>query len=353
MSQTDFPHPVQITIPNERLAAEYLNVTIDRCPDRNWQFTTNLHRTMRIAPGGDVVPTVAEPFQTLALLQRPDPIADFEIYGLHLPAEIDPADWLDLWLERHNLKTVSSKPIPTQRGVFGDCVCTWETPDGPFAGRFVAMRWGTRFFLITLRTPRHLYPAIADDFFLAAASFAPVQVNEQQLLAEPRHTVAIPSPIPSKTQMPASYALQTDLSDPRISAFSGDQQSIPDLPNDPPFGKLTFILAEPALADHPAKAAALYLNPLMKNPIKIEGDEFVQESAIPAPFSQSWLMVTPATLTPPDAQPISCELRCRVLYHDKAWFIAGVLGPARNIGPIAWMRNKRAFDLASQSLVID
>src|SRR5207248_9833638 len=90
MSQTDFPHPVQITIPNERLAAEYLNVTVDRCPDRNWQFTTNLHRTMRIAPGGEVAPTVAEPFQTLALLQRPEPIADFEIYGLHMPAEIDP-----------------------------------------------------------------------------------------------------------------------------------------------------------------------------------------------------------------------------------------------------------------------
>jgi hypothetical protein len=350
MSDTDLPHPVAINIPKETLQQDHLNVLVDRSPYQAWHFKLNLHRSTRIAPGGDVAPSVAEPFQTLALFQRPDPLADFEIFGLHIPVEINPADWLDLWVQQHNLKVVSSKPLPTPRGVLGDCVCTWETPEGPFAGRLVTLRWGHRLFLLTLRTPRPLYPAIADDFFMAVASFNPVQVDENALNGELHRLVKIPSPLAASATLPASYTVQTDLSDPRVSAFGAEQQAVAAMPNDPAFGKLNFLLAEASLADHPGKAAAMYIKPLLANPITLGGDEFVEEQAPPAPFAQSWLMVSPATLSPPDAEPIPCELRCRVLTQEKAWFVAGVLGPARHAGPMAWMRNKRALEIVTSSV---
>jgi hypothetical protein len=349
MPQIDLPHPFQVNIPKDQLDRDYLNVLIDRSPDPAWHFKLNLHRATRIAPDGKVAPTVAEPFQTLALFQRPEPLADLEIFGLHLPVEINTADWLDLWLAKHNMVAVSSKPLSTTRGLLGDCVCIWETPQGPFAGRFAALRWGGRIFLLTLRTPRNNYSAIADDFFVAAASFAPEQVDGRLLNGEVHQQVVIAAPVAATITLPASYKIEMDIADSRVSAYGGDQQAVADLPDDPAFGKINFLLAEASLADHPAKAAAIYLNPLMKNPITLGGDEFIEEAA-PAPFDQSWMMVTPATFNPPDAPPIACELRCRVMTHPKAWFVAGVLGPARHAAPIAWMRNKRALELITNSV---
>jgi len=351
MTQPLLPHPFQANIPKEKLEQDYLNVLIDRSPDPAWHFKLNLHRETRIAPEGKVTPTIAEPFQTLALFQRPDPLADLEIFGVHLPVEIDTADWLALWLERHKMVVNSSRPLNTPRGMLGDCVCTWDTPGGPFAGRFAALRWGGRVFFLALRTPLNFYPAIADDFFAAAASFAPEQVDADALNGEVHQKIEIPLPLPATVTLPASYTIAMDVSDARISAYGGDQQMRADLPDDAAFGKLNFLLAEAALADHPAKAAALYLTPLMKNPITMGGDEFAEEGAMGA-FGQSWLLVSPATFSPPGAEAIACEVRCRVMWHEKAWFVAGVLGPARHVGPIAWMRNKRALDVVTFGVVL-
>jgi hypothetical protein len=341
------PQPTQINLPKDVLERDYLYVHVDRIPDPCWQFKLNLHRDTRISTEGGRVPTVAEPFQTLALFQRPDPLADIEIFGLNLPAEIDPADWLDLWLEKHGLSVASAKRLATPRGVLGDFVCTWDTAEGPFAGRFVTLRWGRRFFLLSLRTPRQLYPRIADDFFLAVASFGPVDVDERNLNAETHQIAPIGSPVEVKVSLPASYALKMEMSDEQASGFNADQLPVADLPDDPAFGKLSFIVARRDLADHPAKAAGFYIDALLKNPVTLHESEFREEQGAPNGFQQSWLLVAPATLAPPGGEPTPVEVRCRVMVRDDAWFVAGTLGPARNAAPIAWMRNKRALDLVS------
>lgn len=350
MSTTDLPHPTQINIPKDVLERDYLYVHVDRIPDPYWQFKLNLHRDTRISSEGGVPPTVAAPFQTLALFQRPDPLADFEIFGLNLPAEIDPADWLDLWLERHGLTVASSKRLPTPRGVVGDCVCTWDTPEGPFAGRCVTLRWGRRFFLLALRTPRELYPRITDDFFLAVASFGPVDVDERSLHGESHQVAPIHAPVAAQVSLPATYALKMEVSDEQVTAFNADQMPIADLPDDPAFGKLSFILMRRDLADHPAKAAAAYIDALLKNPVTLHDSEFVEEQGAPDGFQQSWLLIARATFTPPGGEPMPTEVRCRVMVRDDAWFVAGALGPARQAAPIAWMRNKRALDLVSTTV---
>lgn len=350
MPPTDLPHPTTPGIPLERLRADYINVTVDRSPDPRWRFKLNLHRSTRIAPGGDVRP---DPFQSLALFQRPEPIADLEVFGLDLPVEVDPADWLDLWIERHGLTPVSSKPVPTDAGVFGDVVCRWSTPEGEFAGRFATLRFANRLFLLAMRGPRDSYVALADDFFTALSSFTPLEGDSSGAAPEPRTTVAFDGPVRATVTVPASYTMELSLAEPgQISAFTGDQQALASMPDDPSFGKLTFLLADLSLADHPGKAAGLYLGPLLQNPVTLHGDEFVELDAAPAPFLQAWQIVADATLTPPGADPVRCELRCMILAHERVWFVAGVLGPARHEAPIAWARNKRALDIVTSSVTI-
>jgi hypothetical protein len=348
MPPTDLPHPTTPAIPIERLRADYINVTVDRSPDPRWRFKLNLHRATRIAPGGDVTP---DPFQSLALLQRPDPLADLEVFGLDLPAEIDPSDWLDLWIERHGLTPVSTKPVPTDAGVFGDVVCRWSTPEGEFAGRFATLRFANRLFLLAMRAPRDAYVALADDFYAALSSFTPLELDAPGATAEPTVTLSFTNPAEATLDVPASYALEMSLAEPgQMSAFTGDQQPLPALPDDPAFGKLTFLLADLSLADHPGKAAGLYLGPLLQNPVTLHGDEFVELDSAPPPFLQAWQIVADATLAPPGAEPVPCELRCLILAHERAWFVAGVLGPARHAAPIAWARNKRALAVVTSSV---
>jgi hypothetical protein len=204
--------------------------------------------------------------------------------------------------------------------------------------------------MLALRTPRASYAAVAEDFFLAVSSLAPVEVDEARLNGESHQVATIAAPVAARVAVPTSYSLDMDASDPRVCAFSGDQQPIAELPDDPAFGKLTFMLAQASMVDHPAKAAALYLHPLMRNPITLGGDEFLEEKVPPPAFAQSWLLVAPATFNPPGEEPVACEMRCRVMTRAEAWFIAGVIGPARQAAPIAWMRNKRALDLVSTSI---
>jgi len=107
-------------------------------------------------------------------------------------SEIDPADWLDLWIRRHGLEPVSSKPMPTPAGTFGDVVCRWATPQGEFAGRFVAMRFGDRVFLLSMRTPRPYYAAMANGFFAAMSSFVPLELDVPGTTPEPHATPTLP-----------------------------------------------------------------------------------------------------------------------------------------------------------------
>lgn len=345
----NLPHPLSHSLSREQLEQGYLNIRIDRSPEAAWHFSLNLRRDTRIAPEGAAAPSKQQPFVTLALFQRPDPLYDLEIFGLDLPAEINPADWLDLWLEQHKMVVSSSKPLGTDRGVFGDCVCAWETPQGPFAGRFAALRWGRRVFLLTMRAPRDLYPRIAEEFFLALASFRPIDVDEANIQAEAHQEARFSAPVGGKVRLPVSYSLRSDLSEATVAAFGAEQETVPALSDDPAFGKLNFLFADKSLADHPAKAAALYMTPLLKNPITLHGDQFDEEAAAPAPFQQAWLLTAPATLNLPNASPVPCEIRCRVLAHPSGWLVAGVFGPARHAAPIAWMRNKRALELVTGS----
>src|SRR5215218_3788060 len=73
MPPTDLPHPTT-PMSRERLQAEFINVTVDRSPDPRWRFKVNLHRSTRIAAGGETAPKVDAPFQSLALFQRPEPV---------------------------------------------------------------------------------------------------------------------------------------------------------------------------------------------------------------------------------------------------------------------------------------
>jgi hypothetical protein len=347
------PHPLTITRSREDIARDFVTIAIDRCPDPRWHFKTAVHRASRLGPQGDVVPSPQHPFQTLALFNRQEPLCDIEVFGFLIPREFHPADWLDYYLQNQGLTVESKKPIPMspQSGTCGDCVCTWDVPDqGPFAGRYVALKWDNRLFLLALRAPRDLYPQVAEDFFLAMANFQPADTTSPTPFAQPMIQVAGTAPIAWQTQLPNSWTVRPDATDDKVSSFQAQCSPLANTPDQNPFGHLSFAMADRALATNPKDAAQKFIEAAAEMGATFENIWFAEQPT-PGGFKSAHLMTTPGQLTlQPDNRQVEVDFACRILEHEKAWFTAGLTSPRRTTAPVAWMHNKRSLDLLTQLL---
>jgi hypothetical protein len=377
----ELPQPTSLTRPPADLKQDFAVILIDRAPDPAWHFKIMVRRTARLGPDGDTAPSPGDPLQTLALFQREEPIdlfesaseagsarrvlgggapdpsaqkttasADLEVWGVHLAREIDPADWLDVWLEEQGMTVVSRKPQKTAGGVAGDAVATWDTEANPFAGRFFAMKWGARLFIVGLRAPREHYARFAEEHFLAMASLSPVDTSGG-LLAEKVNEFGDPQPVPWKVLVPASWMVQPDSMAPTLSSFRCTAFPLADTDRELLFGKLSFGLAARSLFKTARAAANAFLDAVKENHTTIEQEEFVEEPA-PEPFDKAWALVSAAACSRPPLENFPCEVRCRVFRHDQVWFVAGVFGPSRDAGAIAWMQNKRTLDVLTSTLEV-
>ena len=358
------PHPLTTARSREDIARDFVTVAIDRCPEPRWHFRTAVHRTTRLGPQGDVAPTPDHPMQTLALFNREDPSSDIEVYGFLMPREFHPADWLDLYLKNQNLTPASRHPIPMSvaSGQAGDCVVTWSVSEyslasapsaqstQEFAGRFVALKWDNRLFLLALRTPRDLYEKVAEDFFLAMADFQPADTTSPIPLAQPTVQIGGTAPFAWQTHLPDSWTVRSDIADPHMSSFHASCKPLANTPDQNPFGHLSFAMADRSLASTPQEAAQKFIEAAAEAGASFEDDWFQAETAPPG-FKSSHLYASPGRLTLQDTgQTIDAEFRCRILEHENAWFTAGLTGPRKETSPVAWMHNKRSLDLLTALL---
>jgi hypothetical protein len=352
----DLPQPAKLTRPTEDLAKDFLLVDVDRCEEPGWRFKIMVRKDSRLGPQGQTPPTPKEPTQTLALFHRDDPLSDIEVCGHYLQREVDPADWLDLWTENVGLRVVSRRAVSGIGGADGDVVATWDTPEGPFAGRFTAMKWGRRLYQIALRTPLDAYARVADDFFVALAGFEPLQPDLDGLFAEEVNAFGGDHPVPWRVPVTASWLVSPDAIDERLVSYQATQMDQPPenrVEGQASFGKLAFGLARRSLFPTALACADTFLAELKANQATIEREDFDPEPAAREPFDTSWLLVSKATLDKPPFRSFPCEVRCRVMEHERLWFVSGVFGPSRESGALAWMQNKRTLDVLAQHIEVN
>jgi hypothetical protein len=354
-ARPQLPHPVTTARSREDIARDFVTIAVDRCPDPRWHFRTAVHRTSRMGPQGNVAPTPQHPMQTLVLLNREDPSCDIEVGGFLMPREFHPADWLDMYLKNQNLTVVSRKPIPMSAasGQAGDCVCTWKvseesdrgTEEREYAGRYVALKWDNRLFLLGLRTPAEHYPALAEDFFLVMANFQPSDTGNRIPLAQETVQVSGGAPVAWQTLLPDSWTVSSDVVDEKMSSFQAQCRALENTPDRNPFGHLSFAMADRSLASDAKDAAQKFIDAASEGGATFEQDWFQKEPA-PAGFRSCHLFASPGRLkVQPQGQVIPVEFRCRILEHEAGWFTAGLTGPRREDSPVAWMHNKRSLDL--------
>ncbi|MBW2524109.1 MAG: hypothetical protein JRI23_08035 [Deltaproteobacteria bacterium] len=363
----DLAHPTELPQPpdpvggsaGEDLTADLLMrdglITVEQTAfeDEIWHFAVALADGCEVIPQPLVEPSAQERTQSLTLFRQAEPEADVEVLGHLLEHEIDPHDWLTRAVLNDEREIQSSKPQQLLCGKVGDVVATWTHEGEPFAGRFVATKWGPRLFVVCCRTRLGDYPKLAGQFLRTVASF---QALDSSLghFAERVHFVEAAAPSPWKVAIPESWYVQLHSAGDEGAWFDAMHQAISPTgeQSGDVDGRLSFAVMARSVAQRPRDAGNVLLRALADNEIDIEQADFANDDVLlpicRTTFSDAWSLVTKVRRD--DAEG---ELRCRVLLHDHAWVVAGVMGPPVDVDDDAWMRNKRLLDLASSTLEIE
>lgn len=360
--------PTKISYTPEELVERFIRVAVDQAPDPRWHYRIAVHAASKMRPSaGRVAPTPQAPLQSLGLFYREDLGMDLEVIGVLLGREIDPAHWLEMFLEFNRLSVSAMKHLPLPGGIVGDAIGEWTVGGKPYAGRFVALKFGPRLFVVCCRSSREIYEEVAQDFFVGLTQFGPVD-QSPGLSAEPVRKASAPSPVPWELVVPGSWEVSPEEHEDGQAGFQASLS--PPLPADPPvascwspfpggeagpapeppppeayLGKLAVTLVPAALVPTPESAEELAMETFRGAGLEWEDAGFEDEPP-QGTAERSRLLVAPARLR----GQAGVELRCRVAFTHGLWFVAGVVGPARGVNPFAWMQNKRVLDVVSGSL---
>ena len=98
----------------------------------------------------------------------------------------------------------------------------------------------------------------------------------------------------------------------------------------------------------PKAAEGLAASPTeIKEAEEADPADFAEESP-PDRFEKAWLLATGVRRD----RSLPGVLRCRVLRHERAWVVLGLLGPREEDDPTAFAENLRALELATTTLRI-
>jgi hypothetical protein len=362
------PQPTTIPFTPEQLREKFIRVSVDTAPDPKWHYRIAVPVATKMRPNiGRTAPTADAPIQSLGLFYREDIDMDLEVVGVLLGREIDPIHWLELHLDFNGLAVTSLKALPLTGGIVGDAVVEWTIDGKPFAGRFVALKFGPRLYVVCCRASLETYTAHADEFFVSLTQFGAID-ESPGLCAESVTRVGAPKPVPWFLFVPASWQLASEEYESGAAGFQavmagpapGDPvttsafspfpgtQGVPEveLPTaDSYLGKMAVSLIPQSLVPTPEAAEGGCLDTFRGAGLELDREEF-EDEPVQGPLETSRLLVTPARL----AGQEGVELRCRVGLVKGLWIVAGIVGPQRRVNPFAWMQNKRTLDVVTGSL---
>jgi hypothetical protein len=199
---------------------------------------------------------------------------------------------------------------------------------------------------VCLRCEERDYPRYAEDFFTSIATFEAID-DSLGLFSERVTHVAQSIPVPWKLVLPVSWLAEPEpMRDPEVGSLQARQH-----PHERDLTELAGHLSLAVVARGKHKKAselgAMFIDMARERGLDVEREEFADEPT-PKGFEKSWYLVTPVSHLGTEG-----ELRCRVMLHRSAWIVAGVMGATRGADGLAWMRNKRALDIATATLEIE
>jgi hypothetical protein len=329
--------------PPEVLATAFVTVARGG-PEPAWHHRVALPAGYSMEPETLAVPASDAPV-SLGRFRRDDPPTEIEVFGARLDREVDPADWLDASPLVADARVLSRLVEASPSGARGSIVASLG--DGRVA-RVFAAKWGARVLAVRCTTRADHYAALAEELTVTARSLEPADPSGGRF-AEPMRVESAETPIPWKASIPASWAVEPGGGDEDVAAFQATNLGRRGDPEEEeePVGKLAFAVFARGALKRPREVASFYLDALADGGLRVQKDAFEEEPA-PEPFDHAWILESPVARS----LCLPGEVRCRVMRHERVWVLAGLLSPRAEDDRAAWMQDKRALDVVTQTLRI-
>ncbi len=169
-----FDFPTSDRLGKEFVEKNFLRVSDPRGPDPAFHFATFVPKTWRPLDLPSGIPELDGGPVRLALY-RPEgedgQAIALDVAVVKLSREVDPAHWLDTYLESLGLMIVNGREAPAEGGNIPDRLTVNPDPANPQVARWLALKNGPNLFLIQGRATVDTYKNYADTFFLALSQF--------------------------------------------------------------------------------------------------------------------------------------------------------------------------------------
>jgi len=194
----------------ETLEKSYDRLKYDLPVDRKYHFSMLLHKEWEMADIKPQIPTPEMNLKRIALFkQNSESYAEIEVVASLIPREVNPSDWLELWLSQNNANIVDGRMFQTDYGTVADFLSMIYEPGKNKVLRSIAIKDGNRIFALFGRAFENNYPDVAETFLLAVTSFE-LMYPTLERFAEDIIQVSVEKPVMAEFQFPASWVMKKD-----------------------------------------------------------------------------------------------------------------------------------------------
>ena len=337
MAAPAFDFPTSDRLGKAAVEREFLRVSDRRAADPHLHFSLMLPKTWRpmdlpaAAPEADGGPV------RLALY-HPDgedgQATAIDVAVVKLSREVDPADWLDLFLEASGLTVVNRRDAPAEGGRIPDRLTLNLDPANPQVARWLVLKNGPHLFVVQARTSVDRYLRLAEVFFFAATQFQLLDPLDWPL-AESLATFSRHDPGNFLLMYPASWERQGDpFNHPTFLELT-----ILNPLGGKSLGQLYFATAARTPTATPAKLVEEQVRAFEKAGVFAAPSPLGPGPAVEG-IPETWLTTFPAA-----GKGEVFDVHLFVGQRPEWSYLLCLLTPTRRAMPSVWAINKRAFEV--------
>ena len=349
--------PIHISESAETIQKKYFMFLLNQRVDSRRNFAVLLRKNQWRRLSAEKKSDASEfPNELLCrLLRTENPLSQIIVNVFEFNREVNPSDFLEVLLKSANHDILETRKIPSAYGTEGDFLSAFTNEGKKTVCRSLAVKDGNRYFIQQCIAPEENYSDLADDFLMAASSFR-LTNPEKKYRAELLKMYEIEKPAQCFFGIPESWELAE-------FQKTSDNETVMNFRNPAGNNHAGFIQIAAAPLQKIKSHTDIYqswLNHLEKLEIKT-GTKNLEEEPIPGTgiaggafrpvrpekgFKNAWSCVFSGTQ--PDGKGL--DIRCCIGEHMNAWIFVGLAGVAREDWEPMCMINRRAYELALETL---
>ena len=339
---SSLPFPAAVQLSRGEVERNYSRVASVSTPDPGYRFSIALNKSWQQVTTPFSVPTAENPISNFGRFCRvASPFAEIEVMMVFSPREVEPADWVELYLQRAEYHILDVRRIATSSGEVGDILARNDLKQESFVSRTLGAKVGSHIFVVQCRVAENAYSEVAQEFLIALQTFQ-VTTTSRDLYAEPMAACRVLAPVKGQLLFPMSWIRKDDANPPP----GGQSFSFANPRGNDTVGLFTFAAIPRSAESTYAGLLFNYLDQLRRNGIKIENQLLTNQPGQDS-ILRTWQGTLFGFLRESDA-----EVCVSIVEHKSGWFLLASAGPTREVDPDVYIVNRRAYRLALQTFTL-